>query len=57
MTADFQFYYCPDTVKNRGKLGNIQQKPEVPYLTFSFPLLCSVLLFSLISISSDSKSH
>lgn len=57
MTAVFQFYYCPDRVKSRSKLGNIQQKPELPYFNPSFPLLCSVLLFSLISISSDRKSH
>lgn len=57
ITAIFRFHYYPDTVKNRSKLGNIQQKPEVPYLNSIFPLLCSVLLFSLISISSDRKSH
>lgn len=52
-----QFHYYPDTVKTRSKLGNIQQKPEVPYLNSSFPLLGSVLLFSLISVSSDRESH
>lgn len=57
MTAAFQLYYCPDTVKSRSKLGKIQQKPELPYLNSSFPLLCSVSLFSLISISSDRKPH
>lgn len=38
------------------ELGNVQRKPEVLYLNSSFSLLCSILLFSLISISSDGKS-
>lgn len=38
------------------ELGNVQRKPEVLYLNSTFSLLCSISLFSFISISSDSNS-